>query len=53
MGLGLALAQKIAQEHGGDIKLEESRPGRTVFVLSCQRKTAVQQFEEPVAHSDN
>jgi signal transduction histidine kinase len=34
MGLGLALAQKIAQEHNGNVKLEDSRPGRTVFVLS-------------------
>ncbi len=37
MGLGLALAQKIAQEHNGSVKLEESRPGRTVFVLSLPR----------------
>ena len=37
MGLGLALAQKIAQEHNGSVKLEESRPGRTVFVLSLAR----------------
>jgi signal transduction histidine kinase len=37
MGLGLALAQKIAQEHNGNVKLEESRPGRTVFVLSLVR----------------
>lgn len=37
MGLGLALAQKIAQEHNGNVKLEDSRPGRTVFVLSLAR----------------
>ncbi|MGC2503063.1 MAG: HAMP domain-containing sensor histidine kinase, partial [Silvibacterium sp.] len=33
VGLGLALAYKIAQEHGGSVTLEESRPGRTVFSL--------------------
>lgn len=37
MGLGLALAQKIAQEHSGSVKLEDSRPGRTVFVLTLAR----------------
>jgi signal transduction histidine kinase len=38
MGLGLALAQKIAQEHNGNVKLEDSRPGRTVFVLTLARE---------------
>ena len=33
VGLGLTLAYKIAQEHGGSVTLEESRPGRTVFSL--------------------
>jgi signal transduction histidine kinase len=37
MGLGLALAQKIAQEHNGSVKLEDSQPGRTVFVLTLAR----------------
>jgi signal transduction histidine kinase len=37
MGLGLALAQKIAQEHNGNVKLEDSQPGRTVFVFSLAR----------------
>lgn len=31
-GLGLALAQEIAQEHGGQVTFH-SRPGRTVFTL--------------------
>ncbi len=30
-GLGLTLAQHIAQEHGGLVQLEESVPGKTVF----------------------
>ena len=33
MGLGLAIAECVAREHGGEIYLEESRPGRTSFVL--------------------
>lgn len=37
MGLGLALAQKIAQEHNGNVKLEETRLGRTVFALTLAR----------------
>jgi signal transduction histidine kinase len=39
IGLGLALANKIAQEHGGSVTLEESRPGSTVFVLSLAKAT--------------
>ena len=37
MGLGLALAQKIAQEHNGNVKLENSGPGLTVFALSLSK----------------
>lgn len=33
VGLGLTLAQHIAQEHGGEVKLDESRPGRTIFSI--------------------
>jgi len=32
-GLGLTLAQHIAQEHGGKVVLGESAPGRTVFTV--------------------
>lgn len=55
IGLGLALAHKIAQEHGGNVTLEESRPGRTVFVLSVARSSlhpipdAAQPPEAPAA----
>ena len=38
-GLGLTLANKIAQEHGGSVALEESQPGRTVFSLSLAKAT--------------
>lgn len=34
IGLGLALAHKIAQEHGGNVTLDGSHPGKTVFTLS-------------------
>lgn len=33
MGLGLTIAETIARDHGGDVYLENSRPGRTAFVL--------------------
>jgi signal transduction histidine kinase len=39
MGLGLTLAHKIAQEHGGGVTLEESRAGYTVFQLSLSKST--------------
>jgi signal transduction histidine kinase len=36
-GLGLALACRIAEEHGGSVRLVESNPGRTVFTLSLTK----------------
>lgn len=33
-GLGLAIARRIAEMHGGRLDLAESRPGRTVFRVS-------------------
>ena len=38
-GLGLTLAQCVAEEHGGSVQLVSSRPGETVFVLSIARNT--------------
>jgi len=32
-GLGLVVVQKIFRDHGGDVSLESSEPGRTVFKL--------------------
>ena len=55
IGLGLALAHKIAQEHGGSVTLEESRKGHTVFSLSLAQSklrefaAAAQPPENPVA----
>jgi signal transduction histidine kinase len=36
-GLGLALTQRIAAEHGGSVILLRSRPGETVFRMSITR----------------
>ncbi len=33
VGLGLTLAQHVAQEHGGEVRLEKSLPGETVFSI--------------------
>lgn len=32
-GLGLAITRSIAQRHGGELRLGESRPGRCVLVV--------------------
>jgi signal transduction histidine kinase len=36
-GLGLAIVNSIVREHGGDVSLEESRPGNTSFVVRLPR----------------
>ncbi len=36
-GLGLTLAQRIAQEHAGNVTLEESGPGGTIFTLTIAK----------------
>jgi signal transduction histidine kinase len=38
-GLGLTLARRIAEEHGGSVCLVESNPGRTVFAMSLMKNT--------------
>ena len=37
VGLGLTLAQQIAQEHGGSISLDESSEGDTVFTINLPK----------------
>jgi signal transduction histidine kinase len=40
-GLGLTLAHRIAEEHGGSVCLVESYPGRTVFTLSLTKNRSL------------
>ena len=45
-GLGLTLARRIAEEHGGTVYLGEPNPGRTVFTLSVTKNRSLP-LEEP------
>jgi signal transduction histidine kinase len=51
-GLGLTVAQHVAQEHGGEVRLEKSEPGETIFsVLLFKRALQAlgqNQSESPV-----
>jgi signal transduction histidine kinase len=45
-GLGLTLAQCIAKEHGGDVRLISSRPGETIFALKILRDQVEKELPE-------
>lgn len=40
-GLGLTLARRIAEEHGGSVRLVESNPARTAFTLSLTKNRSL------------
>lgn len=50
-GLGLAVVQKIVQDHGGEISVERTAQGRTVFriALPGRLQEAVRQADAPAA----
>ncbi len=50
-GLGLTLAQHIAQEHGGSVRLEQSAPGKTVFTLTLVRQALERLNPETLSRS--
>lgn len=50
VGLGLTLAQHVAQEHGGEVRLEKSVPGETIFSILLY-KQALEAFGHAKAES--
>jgi hypothetical protein len=52
-GLGLTLARRIAEEHGGSVCLEELNQERTVFTLSLTKNRLLDQIGKFCLRSDH
>jgi signal transduction histidine kinase len=52
-GLGLTVAQHIAQEHGGEVKLEDSTAAGTTFSVLLYKSALPVSTPRPPAHSDS
>jgi signal transduction histidine kinase len=49
-GLGLTLAHRIAEEHGGEVILLNSRPGQTIFQMKVAQELRILPQPVPVEH---
>ncbi|ABF43055.1 periplasmic sensor signal transduction histidine kinase [Candidatus Koribacter versatilis Ellin345] len=50
-GLGLTIAQKIVQDHGGSLEVEWSSPGNTVMRIVLPQPTRSDRWRAPLAKS--
>jgi signal transduction histidine kinase len=52
IGLGLTVARRVAEDHGGYVALEQSEPGSTTFILCLAKSSNAAEVHEKSSSAD-